>query len=334
MLKTALCHQLGIEYPIFSVGFASMAGPELAAAVSNAGGCGVLGGTGIPAPYLRERIQGVRTRTKKPFGVNVILARMRGEEIEICLNEGIPLLVLFWGDPTPHVRTAHERGTRVFIQVGSIDEAVAAADAGVDAIIAQGMEAGGHVKSTTALSALVPAVVDAVKPVPVLASGGIADGRGFVAALSLGAQGISMGTRFVASEEAFIRPDYKARVVESTARDTVYSELFDVGWPGAPHRVLRNNAVKEWEAAGRPPSGHRPGEGSVIGTFTRIDGTIVDVPKYATMDVTPAFRGDIEQAPLWAGESCSLINDIKPAAEIVREIVREAEDIIAGMNRT
>jgi nitronate monooxygenase len=162
MLRTALCRQLGIECPIFSVGFASMAGPELAAAVSNAGGCGVLGGTRIPAPFLRERIQRQRTLTKKPFGVNVILAIMRGEEIETCLDERVPLVVLFRGDPAPYVRTAHERGVKVFIQVGSIDEAVAAADAGVDAIIAQGMEAGGHVKSSTALSAIVPAVADTV----------------------------------------------------------------------------------------------------------------------------------------------------------------------------
>lgn len=264
----------------------------------------------------------------------MILAIMRGEEIETCLDERVPLVVLFWGDPAPYVRTAHQRGVKVFIQVGSIDEAVAAADAGVDAIIAQGMEAGGHVKSRTALSAIVPAVVDAVKPIPVIASGGIADGRGFFAALSLGAQGVSMGTRFVASEEAYIHADYKVRVVESTGEDTVYSKLFDVGWPGAPHRVLRNNVVKEWEAAGRPPSGQRPGEGRVIGTITRVDGTVVEVPKYATMDVTPAFRGDIEQAPLWAGESCSLVEEIKPAAQIVRDIMQQAENIIAEMKRT
>ena len=332
VLRTALCRQLGIECPIFSVGFALMAGPDLAAAVSNAGGCGVLGGTGIRGPFLRERIQRLRTLTKKPFGVNVILAIMRGEEIEVCLDERVPLVVLFWGDPAPYVRRAHERGVKVFIQVGSITEAVAAADAGVDAIIAQGMEAGGHVKSTTALSAIVPAVADA--PIPVIASGGIADGRGLVAALSLGAQGVSMGTRFVASRESYIHEDYKARVVEGTAEDTVYSELFDVGWSGAPHRVLRNKLVREWEAAGRPPSGQRPGEGSIIGTSTLPDGTVWEIRKYAAMNPTPDFTGDLEQAPLWAGESCSQVKEIKPAAQIIEDIMRQAQDIVAEMKRT
>jgi NAD(P)H-dependent flavin oxidoreductase YrpB (nitropropane dioxygenase family) len=138
-----------------------------------------------------------------------------------------------------------------------------------------------------------------------------------------------MGTRFVASTEAFVHPDYQQRVAKGTAADTVYSQLFDVGWPGAPHRVLRNRIVQEWEAAGRPPSGQRAGERSIIGVVTRLDGTIWEVPKYATMDVTPNFKGDIEQVPLWAGESCSLVNGVKPAGEIVRDVVRGAEDVIA-----
>jgi NAD(P)H-dependent flavin oxidoreductase YrpB (nitropropane dioxygenase family) len=331
VLRTGLCRELGIEYPIFSVGFARMAGPELAAAVSNAGAGGVLGGTGIPAPYLSERIQRVRTLTGKPFGVNVILAIMRGHEIDICLDHKVPFLVLFWGDPAPYVRPAHERGMKVFVQVGSINEGTAAASAGVDAIIAQGMEAGGHVKSITALSSIVPAIAEAVKPIPVIASGGVADGRGLVAALSLGAQAVSMGTRFIASTEAYMHERYKQRVVQSSGEDTVYSELFDVGWPGAPHRVLRNHIVREWEAAGRPPSGQRPGEGGIIGTATRLDGTVVEIRKYATMNPTPDFTGDIDQAPLWAGESCGLVNEIKPAGQIVQDIMRQAEDIAAGI---
>jgi nitronate monooxygenase len=164
MLQTSLCRQLGIEYPIFSVGFGAAARPELAAAVSNAGGCGVLGTSGSPLPYIREQIQRLRTLTRKPFGVNVILAIMREGTIEACLDEHVPLLVLFWGDPAPYVTEAHRRGTKVFIQVGSVDEARAAADAGVDAVIAQGVEAGGHVKGRISLSTLLPAVVEAVKP--------------------------------------------------------------------------------------------------------------------------------------------------------------------------
>ncbi len=333
MLTTALCRQMGIDYPIFSVGMGRAAGPELAAAVSNSGGCGVLGTAGIPSAVVREHIRQVRALTSKPFGVNVILARLLGGEIDASLDERIPLLVLFWGDPSPYVSEAHRRGTKVFIQVGSVDEALAAAAAGVDGIIAQGIEAGGHVKSTTSLWSVLPAVVDAVKPVPVIAAGGIANGNSLVAALSLGAQGASMGTRFLASEEAFVPREYKERIVRSTAADTVYSTLFNIGWPfDAPHRALRNRVVAEWEAAGRPPSGQRPGEGDIIGTNLRADGTRVDVLRYTSLMVTPDFKGDLDYVPLWAGESCSQIKDIKPAAQIVGEIVREAEQVIAAMS--
>lgn len=333
MLNTGLCRQLGIEYPILSVGMGMAAGADLAAAVSNAGGCGVIGTSRLPPAGIRERIAQVRAKTRKPFGVNVILALLQEGQIEACLDEGIPLLVLFWGDPSPHVSEAHRRGTKVFIQVGSVEEARAAASAGVDGIIAQGIEAGGHVKSRTSLWSMLPAVVEAVHPVPVVAAGGIANGRGLVAALSLGAQGVSMGTRFVASEEAFVPQEYKERLVNSTAEDTVYSGLFDIGWPDAPHRTLRNRTVSEWEAAGRPPSGRRPGEGTIIGTTVRPDGTTADVLRYASFMVTPQFKGDLDYVPLWAGESCSQIKDIKPAAQIVREIMREAEEVVAQMRR-
>lgn len=329
MLKTALCRQLGIEHPIFSVGMGGgMAGPELTAAVSNAGGCGVFGGGGLPAPYIREQLRSIRTLTDKPFGVNIILPLLQEGQIETCLDEKVPILVLFWGDPKPYVDEAHRRGTKVFIQVGSVAEAQAAAAAGVDAIIAQGVESGGHVKSTTSLSTIVPAVVEAVKPLPVIAAGGIANGRGVVAALSLGAQAVSMGTRFVASEEAQVIREYKERIVKSTAEDTVYTLLFDIGWPDAAHRVLRNKAYNEWEAAGRPTTGKRPGEGSIAGTMP-LAGTTIEVPKYGIFPPMPGFTGDMEQIALYAGESCRLINDIKPAGQIVRDIiVREAEEVM------
>ena len=329
MLKTTLCRQLGIEHPIFSVGMGTCAGPELAAAVSNAGACGVLGTAGLPANVVRQQIQTLRSLTHKPFGVNRILDHPQDGQLEACFEERVPLLVLFWGHPKPYVQEGHDRGMKVFIQVGSVEEATAAAEAGVDAIIAQGVEAGGHVKSTVSLSALLPAVVEAVKPVPVIASGGIATGRGLVAALSLGAQGISVGTRFLASEEAFIPREYKERIVQSRAEDTIYCQLFDIGWP-APHRVLRNKAVAEWEAAGRATTGHRPGEGTVIGTLPR-GGKTLDVVRYSAMVPAPGFVGDLEYAALYCGESCSLVNDIKPAAQIVRDIVREAEQVIAEM---
>ena len=333
MLKTPLCQQLGIDYPLFSVGMGGgMAGPELVAAVSNAGACGVLGMGGLPAPYIRQQIHHLRTLTNKPFGVNLLLPLLEEGQIETCLDEQVPFLVLFWGDPTPYVAEAHRRGTKVFVQVGSVEEAQAAVAAGVDAIIAQGMEAGGHVKSTVALTTIVPAVVEAVKPVPVIAAGGIANGRGVVAALGLGAQAVSMGTRFLASAETHVVQAYKDRVVQSQAEDTVYTLLFDVGWPNAAHRVLRNKVITEWEAAGCPASGQRPGEGSILGTMP-VAGTTVDMVKYMVFPPLSGFTGDIDYAVLYAGESCSLIRDIKPAAQIVRDVVREAEEAIEELKR-
>lgn len=243
-----------------------------------------------------------------------------------------PVLVLFWGDPAPHVAEAHRHGMRVIVQVGSVDEARAAARAGVDAIIAQGVEAGGHVRGTVSLSTLVPAVVEAVKPLPVIAAGGIADGRGLVWGLGLGAQAVSMGTRFLCSDEAAAASAYKERVARSTADDTVLTELFDIGWPDAPHRVLRNKAVMEWETAGRPPSGHRPGEGTIVGRVA-IAGTTLEIPRYAAAAPLPGFQGDLEYAALYAGESCTRVDDIRPAAEIVREVMREADDVMARQLR-
>src|SRR5262245_34681158 len=333
MLKTTLCRQLGIEYPLFSAGLGGgMAGPELVAAVSNAGACGVLGMGGLPAPHIRQQIQQTRMLTNKPFGVNILLPLLQEGQIDTCLDEQVPILVLFWGDPTPYVGEAHRRGTKVFIQVGSVEEAHVAARAGVDAIIAQGIEAGGHVKSTTALSTIVPVVVEAVQPVPVIAAGGIANGRGLVAALSLGAQAVSMGTRFLASEETRAVQAYKDRVVQSRAEDTVYTLLFDVGWPNAAHRVLRNKVIAEWEAAGRPAIGERPGEGRIIGTMP-VAGASVDIVKYMVFPPLTGFTGDIDYAVLYAGESCSLVHDIKPAAQIVRDVVREAEAAVEELKR-
>jgi nitronate monooxygenase/enoyl-[acyl-carrier protein] reductase II len=274
----------------------------------------------------------LRTLTDKPFGVNIILPMLQEGQIEACLDEKVPILVLFWGDPKPYVEEAHKRGTKVFIQVGSVEEAKTAAQAGVDAIIAQGVEAGGHVKSTTSLSTIVPAMVEAVKPIPVIAAGGIANGRGVIAALSLGAQAVSMGTRFLCSEETQVLRAYKERVTRAKAEDTVYTLLFDVGWPNAAHRVLKNKEIAEWEAASRPETGKRLGEGSTLGTM-QIAGTTIDVPRYAVFPPMPGFSGDIERMALYAGESCELINDIKPAAQIVREVVHEAEEALAQLRQ-
>jgi NAD(P)H-dependent flavin oxidoreductase YrpB (nitropropane dioxygenase family) len=176
-------------------------------------------------------------------------------------------------------------------------------------------------------------MVAAVSPVPVLAAGGIGDGTGLARALDLGAQGVSLGTRFVASDEAWFHPVHKQRVVESTAGDTVYSELYDAWWPGAPHRTLRNRTFEEWEAAGRPPPGQRPGEGTAIGTRRLLSGDVQEWPRYAVGAVPPTFEGDLQRVPLLVGESCSFINAIKPAAQIVQDLVRDAAASPAGRNK-
>jgi nitronate monooxygenase len=337
LLRTELCRLLGIDQPVLSAGIGGGARAELVAAVSGAGGFGVLGASGFPPEVLRDEFDRVRVLTDRPFGINVIIDEDPDADAEedrqfflsqfrAAAEGGATAVVLFWGDPKPFVDEVHVLGLKVLIQVGSVEEAVAAAAAGVDAVIAQGVEAGGHVRGTTSIWELLPATVDAVSPVPVVASGGIGDGAGLARALSLGAQAVSLGTRFVASDECNAHPEYKRRVVASTAADTVYTEdLYDVGWPGAPHRTLRNRTFAEWEAAGRPPPGERPGEGTIIGRRRGATGRILEWPRYGNGMTTADFDGDIDYAPLWAGDSCSVVNEIKPAAEIVRDLVGAAE---------
>lgn len=341
MPTTAICRELGIEHPILSVGFAAAAGPELAAAVSNAGGLGVLGGAQhYPPEYMREQIARTRELTGRPFGVNMIIddqgnpeaTALIHERYAAVVEERVPLVVLFWGDPESFVEPAHANGVKVAIQVGSPAAARRAADAGVDIVIAQGLEAGGHVAARTSLFVNLPTIVDAVAPLPVLASGGIADGRGLAAALVLGADGVSLGTRFVASEEAFVRDEYKRRVVEADADDTFYSpDLFDVGWPGVPHRMIKGRTYEEWDAAGRPPSGERPHEGEAIG-FHRAPYREEEVRRYRSFMMTPWFDGDVELGPLWAGESAALVDAVLPAGEIVRRIAADADEVLARVS--
>jgi nitronate monooxygenase len=338
-LQTPLCGMLGVEWPVLSVGFGAGARAELVAAVSGAGGFGVLGASGMPAEFLRGECERTRALTGAPFGVNLIIAvdpesdaEERAEDlayfqsvIAAAAAGDATAVVLFWGDPGPCLAPAHDHGLKVLIQVGSVVEAEAAVEAGVDAVIAQGIEAGGHVRGTRSIWELLPETVDAISPTPVIASGGIGDGAGLARALRLGAQGVSLGTRFVATDEANAHPDYKARIVASEASDTVYTaDLYDVGWPDAPHRTLRNRAFAEWEAAGRPAPGNRPGEGTTIGL--RAYPWLSQTPwlRYAPGMATADFDGELDYAPLWAGESCSVVNDIKPAGAVVKQLVEDA----------
>ena len=333
MPRTRLCAELGIEHPILSVGFAAGAGPELAAAVSNAGGLGVIGASGMPPDFLRAQVARTRELTGRPFGANLIVAAGDPADVDVLLERqealaGVALVVLFAGDAAPFVEPAHAMGAKVAIQVGSPAEAQRAADAGVDLVIAQGVEAGGHIAARTSLFVNLPTIVDAVAPLPVLASGGIADGRGLAAALMLGAEGVSLGTRFVASEEAFVPAEYKQRIAAAAAEDTFYSEdLFDVGWPGMPHRALRARTFAEWDAARRPAPGTRPHEGEPIGVH-RAPYRESEIPRYASFMLTPWFDGEVELGPMWAGESVALVDEILPAGEIVRRIAAQADDVL------
>src|SRR5205814_10671102 len=188
----------------------------------------------------------------KPFGVNLNLEFPQEERLDVCLAEKVPIISFFWRDPGALVRRAQEAGAIVLHTVGSAASARRAVECGVDVVVAQGWEAGGHVRGKVATMPLIPAVVDAVGPVPVIAAGGISDGRGLAAALALGASGAWIGTRFLASNEAIIHPRYRQRILQATEDDTVYlEELFDIRWPNAPHRTLRNQTVQTWETTGR-----------------------------------------------------------------------------------
>ena len=324
-MKTRITEMLGIEIPIVQAPMARAVGPQLAAAVSNAGGLGTLALWGADLETLRMQVRQMRGLTNKPFAVNLNLDFPQEERLAACLDERVPVISFFWRDPSALVARAKAGGAVVMHTVGNAKDASAAVKCGVDVIVAQGWEAGAHVCGTVATMPLVPAVVDAVSPVPVVAAGGIADGRGLAAALALGASGAWIGTRFLASSEVAIHPHYRDRLFAATEDDTVYLEdLFDVGWLKAPHRALRNTTVAKWEAAGRPATGNRPGEGEVIAK-SKSRGPIVRYRSY-----TPASdaEGDIEALSLWAGQSVALVKKPQGAAEIVREISAEAEEIM------
>ncbi|TMJ86994.1 MAG: nitronate monooxygenase, partial [Alphaproteobacteria bacterium] len=277
------------------------------------------------ADTMRRQIREMHTLTSRPFGVNLVLDFPQEERLAVCLEERVPIISFFWRDPSHLVSRAKEGGAIVMHTVGSAADARRAVDAGVDVIVAQGWEAGGHVRGSVATMPLVPAVVDAVSPVPVVAAGGIADGRGLAAALALGAAGAWIGTRFLASNEAAIHPRYRERILQANEADTIYLDnLFDIRWPNAPHRTLRNQTVQTWETTGRPASGKRPGEGEVIGTSKSV-GPIVRYQSY-----TPGAdsEGDIDAMSLWAGQSVGLVSKTQFAAEIVREIAEQADSIL------
>ena len=318
---------LGIELPLVQAPIGSATSVELAASVSEAGALGTLAVSWRGERQMRELLGRLRASTDRPWAVNLVLESDQHGRLEACLEEGARIVSLFWGDPQPYIADVHAAGGVVLHTVGDVEEARRAVDAGADAIIAQGWEAGGHVRGTVATMALVPAVVDAVGgDVPVLAAGGIADGRGLAAALALGAGGAMLGTRFLLTHESDTHGAYRAALSQATITDTVYSTLFDGGWPDAPHRVLRNGTVSAWEQAGCPPSGDRPAEGEVIARRRNRD-----IARYSDDMPTADTEGEVEDLALYAGQSAGLAAGVEHAGALVRRIAAEADAILASL---
>jgi len=323
MIDTRITRDYGLEAPIASAGMAFVAGPRLAAAVSNAGGLGTLGAVKAPPEALRAMLRATRELTRRPFGVDLITEFAEEEHIDVLCAERVPVVIFFWGAPRPEfVARLQHSDCRLWMQVGSVVEAREAAALGFDAIIAQGSEGGGHNRSSAATFSMLPAVCDAVAPLPVIAAGGISDGRGLAAALALGAEAVWCGTRFLASAEADAHEEYKARVLRASVSDTVRTTLFGPEWPGQRMRVLRNRVVEEWlgreEQAATGAAWFGPIGRTVLG------GEVVEMPKYSAILPTPDTSGDFEEMGLTAGESSGNIHHVKPAAEIVREMAEEA----------
>lgn len=318
-IRTPLCDLLGITAPIGNAGMAGgTASAPLAAAVAEAGGLGGLGGIYGEGPErLRAEIRQTRSLTAKPFSVNLWTFALDAapQFLDVCIDEAVPSVTLSFGDPGAHAKRAKDAGMIVLHQVQTIAGARAAVAAGVDAIIAQGGEAGGHT-GTVATMALVPQVVDVAGDIPVMAAGGIADGRGLVAALALGAQGVIMGTRFVTSTES--TPPaiaHRERIVASNADDTLFTDVFDVvdglRWPrGISGRTIATPFAKEWH-----------------GRESELRAQVDAIRAEAT---TPGVLPDRAHSA-YAGQSAGLINDVKPAAQIIADIVREAEAILARL---
>jgi nitronate monooxygenase len=320
-------------YPIIQAPIGGAAVPELAAAVSEAGGLGMVTMTGRDPGEVRRRIDATRALTSKPFGMNLIVHRDQRPQLEACLEGGAKIVSYFWRRLErghPYIEEAHAAGALVMLTVGSADDARRAVDAGVDIVVAQGVEAGGHVWGTVGSLPLVPAVVDAVSPVPVVAAGGIGDGRGLAAVLMLGAQAGWLGTRFLLADESSVHPKHAELALAASETDTVYSSLFDGDWPDAPHRTLMNSTYRAWVAAGRPPPGSRPGEGEAVARFP--DGS--PMPRYHVTLPTGTEQSDAEAEAmaLYTGQSVGLVCDRKPAGRIVADLMAEAEAALAHLS--
>jgi nitronate monooxygenase len=298
---------LNLEIPVMQAPVGSASTPQLASEVSRAGGLGSLGASWTDPAVLREQVRSIGRVTDRPFCVNLVLDFEQDERLEVAVEERVPIVSFSFRLREELVARARAGGARILVQVGSADAARAAAAAGVDALIVQGVEAGGHVQSVVGLLPLLAEVRRAVS-LPLLAAGGIGDPESARAALAAGAVTVVMGTRFVASDESDAHEGYKTRLTEAQARDTVLTELFDVGWAASPHRVLRNSTYERWEGAGNPPSGERPGEGEEVAG---------GVLRYASNLPTTSTEGDVEAMAMYAGQGVGAISAVESAAAIL-----------------
>ncbi len=316
MIHTPVCELLGIKHPIVLGGMAGHTSAPLVAAVSNSGGLGTLGVAVYGPEQVKLDVAAIRAATDKPFGVNFLLFFANDAAYAAALEVHPPVMSLAWAKPEQdlgdYIRRAHQAGCTVMYMAPTVREARRAKDAGADVIVAQGTEGGGHV-GWMASMALLPMVVDAVAPTPVLAAGGIADGRGLAAALSLGAQGVLLGSRFLATEESPLHPNFKRALVESDGHDTVLTEIPDLArgrvWPGAMVRVRRNAFIARW--SGRE-SELRAGQRDA-----------------AAAQLKAQQAGDAEEATLMIGQDAGLIHDIPPAGQVVARLVAQAEELLA-----
>jgi nitronate monooxygenase len=307
--------ELGCEVPLMQAPLGRGAAARLASEVSRAGGLGTLGASWTEPAALREQIRSVALATDGPFCVNLVLDFEQDERLEVAVEERAPWVSFSFGLRPELVTRAHAGGAGVLVQVASGEAARAAADAGADGLIVQGVEAGGHVQSVVGLLPLL-AEVRRVVSLPLLAAGGIADPGSARAVLAAGASAVVMGTRFVASEECNAHPRYKARLLEAEGQDTVLTDLFDVGWR-APHRVLRNSTYERWEAAGRPRPGERPGEREEVAPGT---------PRYAINLPLSGIDGDVEAMAMYSGQGVGAIDAVEPAAAIVERFAAALRD--------
>ncbi|HEY4164418.1 MAG TPA: nitronate monooxygenase [Dongiaceae bacterium] len=327
-IATPLTERLGCRYPIISAGMGGPARSELAAAVSSAGGFGLLGMVRESPQLIEQEIAAVRQRTNRPFGVNLIPGatdpKLLNDEFAACFNAGVSAMCFFWNVDAKAIERAKKAGCLVLYQVGSTEDAKLAEAAGADVIIVQGVEAGGHVRGHRSISVLVPEVADAVK-IPVAASGGIVDGKGLAAALALGADGVHCGTVFLASPESFAHDYHKQRVIDAQPGDTVHTDLYAINWPpNSPVRVLRNSVI---EAAADKLWGYHPDELPREAIAKEGEAPVL---RYSTASPLKNTTGDLEAMALYAGDGAARVTAIRPAAEIVERMMAEAIATIRG----